>query len=258
VEKKKPNKDWRFPSKELEELLEERNETLVILDQDRKIRVLNKNSYTLLKYKYYHGSRIRFVVVPTEGVSTISLQETEREGNFECTFRGTTVIITDSQIQVAEAILDVQNNGKFDAIYVLWKLKYAERFLNMSFVTAQGNSPFELTREGKMLLPKSIVSLQILEWTERPDGGRVVKVELLRAKHSTVVDRIFMHEVWADGRTTRVVVNDTAVALVGRDETGQCWMHVVPPEFRSRSIASCEIWLSGGEEGKDELIDLLV
>ena len=103
------------------------------------------------------------------------------------------------------------------------------------------------------MLPK-FICLEILEWTERTDGGRVVKVELSREAKSPV-DRIFTHEIQVKKGQTRVAVNEIAVALIGRDETGQCWMHVVPPEYRSRSIDSCEMWLCRGECGKDELID---
>jgi hypothetical protein len=232
------------------ELLEERNSALIIFDDDRKLRVVEKNPYTLLKYKYYQGKKIRFVA---KAAISISLEETDSDGVFECTFNGTTVNIPDSQIQVASAIFDAHERGNLDTIYSLWKLKYAERFLDIK-VVVEGNSPVELTREGKLVLPKSAL-LQILEWVEREDGGRVVKVVLSRALTSTV-DRIFTHEVHVKGRT-KVIVNDTAVALIGRDETNQCWMHVVPPEYRNRSIGSCEMWLSGGEEGKDELMDIL-
>jgi hypothetical protein len=232
------------------ELLEERIHALIVLEDDKRLRVLEKNPYTLLKYKCYRGKKIRFI--SKEG-GPISLEETDRDGVFECSFNGSKVTITDSQIQVASAVFDAHERKSFNAIYSLWKLKYVERFLDITTMT-EANSPVELTREGKLLLPKSVL-LQILEWTQRPDGGRVVKAQLRRGQNSTR-DRIFTHEVQLKGRT-RAVVNDTAVALIGRDETGQCWMHIVPPEYSSRSIDSCEMWLAGGDDEKDELIDVL-
>jgi hypothetical protein len=232
------------------ELLEERNDALILLDETRKLRVVEKNPYTLLKYKYYQGKKIRFL---TRGANPISLVETDTDGVFECTFDGMTLNIADSPIQLASAIIDAHEKGNLDVLYSLWRLKYAERFLDIR-VNVEGNSPVELTRDGKLVLPKSIL-LQILESVERQDGGRVVKV-VLSSGHKSPVERIFTHEVQVKGRT-KVIVNDTAVALIGRDETKQCWMHVVPPEYRDRSIGSCEMWLSGGEEGKDELMDSL-
>ena len=69
-------------------------------------------------------------------------------------------------------------------------------------------------------------------------------------------DRIFTHEVIGKtGRATTIIVSDIAVALLGRDETNQYWMHVVPPEYKDSPIWSCELWLAGGVVGKDELID---
>ena len=232
------------------ELLEERNDALIILDDQKKIRVLEKNPYSLLKNKFYRGKKIRFVA---RCAGTISLQETDVERVFECAFNGSSVTIRDSEIQVAKAIFAAHEKGNLDAIFSLWKLKYAEHFLGIS-VVLEANSPVELTREGKLLLPR-FASLEILEWMERADGGRVVKVELSRGPKS-LVDRIFTHEIEVKSQT-RVTVNETAVALIGRDETGQCWMHVVPPEYRRRSIGSCEMWLCAGEDERDELIDAL-
>jgi len=36
-----------------------------------------------------------------------------------------------------------------------------------------------------------------------------------------------------------------AVALLGRDETGQLWMHFLPPRYYLASIEACERWLFG-------------
>ena len=232
-------------------MLEERNNALILLDNNM-VRVLEKNPYNLLKYKCYHGKKIRFVAAANDH-SKLSLEEDDHEGAFICTFSGITVTIADSQVDVAIAIFEAQKTGTLAAILKLWKLKHVEKFLDINIIL-ESNSQVELTHEGKLLLPK-FVSLEILEWLERSDGGRVVKVELSRGAKSPV-DQIFTHEIQAKGQT-RVMVNETAVALIGRDETGQCWMHVVPPEYRSRSIDSCEMWLCGGECGKDELIDIL-
>lgn len=233
------------------ELLEERDNALIILEDDRKLRVVEKNPYTLLKYTYFQGKRIRFIAA--EGTRTASIQEKETDGVFDCAFNGSSVIIENSKIEVASSILDAQKSGRLDAILSLWKLKHTELFLGI-VIKEEGSSIVELTTQGQLFIPKPVL-LEIVEWIERPDGARVVKVILRREDKLSRVDRIFTHEISSGGRT-RVIVNDIAVALIGRDETGQYWMHVVPPEYRRSPIWSCEMWLSGGEEGKDELIDV--
>lgn len=229
------------------ELLEERPDALIMLEDDHTVHVVQKNPYNLLKYKYFQGRRIRFV---SNNPSFISIEETEIVGEFQCIHNGKAVTIRDSKFKVASAILECQLCGNIDPIHNLWKLEYAKNFLNISIATGS-NFPVELTREGKLLLPESI-PLLVLDWADLPDGGRIVKVQLTR---NTTTDRIFAHEQTFKLRTTRIM-NNVAVALIGRDETGQCWMHVVPPEFRNRSIASCEMWLCGGKDASDELVTL--
>lgn len=233
------------------EVLEERSDVLIISGNDCSVQVLEKNPYTLLKYKYYHGKKIRYV---HGAENDLSIEETDQDGVFLCTFCGITVTIPDSREKTANAIFEAQSTGSVIPLLTLWKLKYVEKFLDISIVL-EANSPVELTREGKLSLPK-FVDLAVLEWLERFDGGRVVKVELSRKAKSSV-DRIFTHEIQTKQGQPVVVVNETAVVLIGRDETEQCWMHAVPPEYRNRSVDSCEMWLSGGEDEKDELIDVL-
>lgn len=231
------------------EVLEERNDVLILLDKDDRVQVLEKNPYNLLKHKYYLGKKIRFV---SNSEDKLSIEETNDDGMFLCTFDGITVSIAD-YVKTAAAILEAQSTGNLLPILSLWKQKHIEKFLEISIVL-DANSTLELAREGKLFLPKH-VGLSILEWQERLDGGRVVKVEFSRGVKSPV-DRIFTHEIRMKKGQTRIAVNETAVSLIGRDETGQLWMHVVPPEYRNRSISSCEMWLCGGEDKKDELVDI--
>jgi hypothetical protein len=233
------------------ELLEERKDNLILLDQG-KVWLVENNPYNLLKYKFFRGKKIRFISKKDE--VTISLHETELDGIFECTLNGLSVVLQNSEVDVASAIFDAQEKDSLNAICFLWRLKHVQNFLALK-VTQSYARAVELTRDGELYLPRS-VQLEISEWVERPDGARVAKIVLHSNKESRT-DRIFAHETSHNGRT-RVIVNDLAVVLIGRDETGQHWMHVVPPEYRNASIDSCEMWLAGGEEGKDEMIDALV
>jgi hypothetical protein len=233
------------------ELLEERKDNLILLGEGR-VWLVENNSYNLLKYKFFRGKKIRFISKKDD--VTISLHETEVDGIFECTLNGLSVTLQNSEIDVASAIFDAQEKASLDAISFLWRLTHVQNFLALKAIQSYARA-VELTRDGELYLPRS-VELEILDWVERPDGARVAKIILHSSKESRA-DRIFSHETSHDGRT-RAITNDLAVVLLGRDETGQHWMHVVPPEYRNASIDSCEMWLAGGEEGKDELIDVLV
>jgi hypothetical protein len=235
------------------ELLEDRRNELIVLTDDRKLFVFGKNSYTILKYKYYLGKKIRFI--GTDPTGTALVQEKE-DGVFACTFNGETLTMPqDSKIPLSNAILESHSSeGRLDAIHSLWKLKYIEQFLGIKI--NEGASRFvELTRQGHLFLPDT-VRLEILDWKERPDKARVAKMIFENKDNSNATkDRIFTHEITNKRGRQTIVVNSIAVALIGCDEVGQFWMHFVPPEYKGNSISMCELWLAGGEYGKDELID---
>ena len=230
------------------ELLEERSNSLILLDDSRKLLVVQKNPYTVLKHKFYCGRRIRFI---SKRLPSLSHHETEEEGVFDSSLDGVSVTIRDSQNEVARAILTSHETRNPDAVISLWKLNYFERFLGIG--VERGSAPAELTRDGRLILPFSTL-LEIHEWVRRPDGGKVVKVVMTRGRSDQ--DRIFTHEVQTNSGP-KVVMNEIAVVLMGRDETRQLWMHVLPPEYRSRSIRSCEMWLVGGDEERDQMMDVL-
>ena len=230
------------------ELLEERRDSLIVLDDAKNLRVVEKNPYTILKYKWFKGGRIRYSQDSDDG--TISVEETE-DRVFKCALNGSAVMIDGLAFEVSSAILLSDERQRFDAIRNLWKSKYTECFLGIRFATVKNRS-IELTRDGQFLLPKS-VALQICDWTSYHDGSRVVKIVLLREPNNSSADRIFTHELQSSPNA-RVVMNSLAVALMGRDEVGQYWMHVLPPEYRNSPMESCEMWLAGGEVEKDELI----
>jgi hypothetical protein len=244
------------------QLLEERDNELILLTDERKLQVVEKNPYSILKYIYYQGKKIRYIATDRRG--TASIQENgETDGIFECTFNASKVTLKDSKIQVAKAILESQASGKLDSIYQFWKINYVEAFLGITIYKG-GTRIVELTPQGRLCIPES-VQLEVLEWIERPDEARVAKLFFKAKKEGNPffssppsrADRIFTHEIREKaGRAPRIIVNDLAVALIGRDETNQYWMHIVPPEYFASPIYSCELWLAGGENGKDELIDI--
>jgi hypothetical protein len=240
------------------QLLEERVNELILLTDERKLLVVEKDPYSILKYIYYQGKKIRYVANDQNGTTSIQ-ENSEIDGVFECIFNGSKVTIRDSKVQVAKTILESQASGKLDAIYAIWKVKYVEAFLGIT-ISNGGSRIVEFTPQGHLSIPESVY-LEILEWMERPDGARVAKIYFRRRKDtppssSPRTDRIFTHEIIGKvGRATRIIVNDIAVALMGRDETSQYWMHIVPPEYMDSPISLCELWLAGGENGKDELIE---
>ena len=142
------------------EILEERDDVLILLTEDKSVRVLEKSPYNLLKYKCYHGRKIRFIVSDAEEKMTI--EETDEDGVFLCTFLGIAVTIADSREKIASAIFEAQSTGNPDTIRSLWKIKHVEEFLAIS-VVLEVNAQVELTREGKLLIPK-FASLEILDF----------------------------------------------------------------------------------------------
>ncbi len=75
--------------------------------------------------------------------------------------------------------------------------------------------------------------MDVLERATYDDGSKVAKLLFTVTEKNDWLYRAFRNHRYA-------------VALMGRDETGQTWLHFTPPEYRDRAIVDCEIWLAGG------------
>jgi hypothetical protein len=215
--------------------LEERAETLVLLDDANAVQVLTKDPYTEVKYKMFAGKKIRYVAM--DGSRTVRIEEEDEGGTgFLCEVDGREVHIND-MVSMARAISEHATNGNIGPLLRLLNWYAFLQDLGLS-VNSQSNR-LELTREGILHIPSS-VSPEVLERVTYHDGSRVAKLLFtLKERNSWLYGMFRNHEY--------------AIALVGIDETGQFWMHFTPPVYRDRAIVECEVWLAGGAAG-DNLV----
>jgi hypothetical protein len=140
-------------------------------------------------------------------------------------------------VSMARAISEHATNGNIGSVVRL--LNWYAFLQELGLTVGSNSTRLDLAREGVLHVPNA-VSAEVLERVTYHDGSRVAKLLF------TLKDR----NHWLYGMFRN---HEYAVALVGRDETGQTWMHYLPPVYRDRAIIECEIWLAGGLGG-DSLI----
>jgi hypothetical protein len=204
------------------QLLEERKDLLILLDRG-KVEVVPKSPYTLLKHKFFGGVTIRY------NTGQLELQEVENGFKFSLSDR---IAFIPDRDRAAEAILAHRETGDEEKLLSLWRLHYALSLLQVSVI--EGHR-VDLGADGKLWLPRG-VEVSVAEWLRYHDGSLVAKF-LFEQTEGRAMFRGSTH----------------AVALGGRDETGQVWLHFLHPDYASRSIAECELWLAGAQPG-DEII----
>ena len=214
--------------------LEERAETIVLLDDSNAVTVLARDPYTEVKYKMFAGKRIRYVAVDRGRVAKIEEDEGGKE--FLCQFDNKEAHVND-MVSMAKAIIEHATNGNGSTLFHL--LEWHSMLQELGLSISVDSNRLELTRERVLHLPRA-VSAEVLERTTYHDGSRVAKLLLtLKDRNNWLYNMFRNHEF--------------AVALIGVDETGQTWMHFAPPNYRERPIAECEVWLAGGVTG-DNLV----
>ncbi len=206
--------------------LEERAESLVFLD-DSTVKVVKKDPYNVVKYKMFNGLTIRYVA--KRGIDTLRVEE-ERGGDaFLCELNGRVVRICDVT-SVSQAIIEQAATGSIDPLLRLWQW---HALLEELELTVQPNSGMiNVTREGVVSIP-SAVRVDVLERSSYRDGSKFAKILFTATGKNDWLYRAFRNHRYA-------------VALIGRDETAQVWMHYTPPEYKDRGLIDCEIWLAGG------------
>jgi hypothetical protein len=209
--------------------LEERAESLVILDES-EVRMVRKDPYNLVKYKMFNGLRIRYLA--TSGKSALRVEEEDGGRAFLLELDGHRVRVDDTA-SVAKAIIEHATMGSADPLFRLWRWHAFVEELGLTVRPTSG--VIDITREGVLSI-LSTVRVDVIEHVAYHDGSKLGKLVFAATERNDWLYRAFRNHSYA-------------VALVGRDETGQVWMHYIPPEYRDRTILDCEIWLAGGEEG---------
>ena len=134
---------------------------------------------------------------------------------------------------MSQAIIEQAATGSIEPLLRLWQW---HALLEELELTVQPNSgTINLSREGVLSIPAA-VRVDVLERGAYPDGSKVAKILFTATGKNDWLYRAFRNHSYA-------------VALIGRDETAQVWMHYTPPEYRDRALIDCEIWLAGGGLG---------
>lgn len=134
---------------------------------------------------------------------------------------------------VSQAIIEQAATGSIDPLLRLWQW---HALLEELELTVQPNSGMiNVTREGVLSIPAG-VRVDVLERSTYGDGSKVAKILFTATGKNEWLFRAFRNHSYA-------------VALIGRDETTQVWLHYAPPEYRDRPLVDCEIWLAGGGLG---------
>ncbi len=209
--------------------LEERAESLILLD-DSIVRVVKKDFYSVVKYKMFSGLTIRYIA--RSGDHTIKVEEEDGGTAFMCELDGRCVRIGDV-VSVPQAIIEHAAIGSIDSLLRLWRW---HAFLeDLRLVVHPNSGAINLSREGVFSIP-SAVRMDVLERGRYHDGSNVAKLLFTIVEKNDWLYRAFRNHSYA-------------VALLGRDEIGQTWLHFTPPEYRDRTLNECEIWLAGGGAG---------
>jgi hypothetical protein len=209
--------------------LEERAESLVFLD-DSAVRIVKKDPYNVVKYKMFNGLTIRYVA--RNGTDTLKVEEEQDGSAFLCDLNGRMVRVCDVT-SVSQAIIEQAATGSIESLLRLWQW---HALLEELELTVQPNSGMiNVTREGVLSIPAA-VRVDVLERSTYRDGSRVAKLLFTATGKNDWLYRAFRN-------------HNYAVALIGRDETAQVWLHYAPPDYRDRALVDCEIWLAGGGHG---------
>jgi len=227
-------------------LLEERGNTLLLINDEGQVELVKSDPCTLLRCKYFQGKRIRLPMV--DGKNTGSIEEMEcdykddnqeTKRNFLCTLNGQTLEIDDS-CTISEAARSYVEKGSMAQYVSIFRFYMILKMLDIKVQHALDSRAMQLDRDGTLHIPPDVTffftELQICR------NGSTVAKAVFRKNPSPNNDS---YGVFRESRT--------GVALIGIDEARQHWMHFLPPAYETKSLQECELWLVGGKEG-DEIV----
>jgi len=217
-------------------VLETTDTCIVVQDENGDVDLIPMTRYNQVKYASFGGRDIRWSAVANG--HCLSAEETA-EG-FRCKV-DEEVAMTDQKEEVAEAIHEYHADGRVSKFEYVWNLS---RMLNFLSLSKRAGWEVNVRRnENALELPRAVRALP-QEMATYTDGSRVAKVLFVKDEKDTRQYGVFPELV------------PVALALVGRDETRQVWMHCLPPSYQSRSMAECELWLLGVDEDERRAVVL--
>jgi hypothetical protein len=225
-------------------LLEERGNTLLLINDDGQVELVKSDPCTLLRYKYFEGKRVRLPMVDGENTGIIEEMECDNDDEksnqkFLCALNGQILEIDDS-CSISEAARSYIETGSMKQYVSIFQFYMILQMLNIKVQHAMDSRAMQLDRDGTLHIP-SDVTFSFTELQIYRDGSTVAKAVFRKNPSAN-------HDSYGVFRESR-----TGVALIGLDEAGQHWMHFLPPAYEKKSLQECELWLVGGKEG-DEII----
>jgi hypothetical protein len=227
-------------------LLEERGNTLLLINDDGQVELAKSDPCTLLRCKFFEGKRIRLPMVDGENTGSIEEMECDDKDDdevanqkFLCALNGEILEIDDSCV-ISEAARSYIETGSMAQYVSIFQFYMTLQMLNIKVQHAMDLRAMQLDRDGTLRIPPDVTffftELQIYR-----NGSTVAKAVFRKNPSAN-------HDSYGVFRESR-----TGVALIGLDEAGQHWMHFLPPAYETKSLQECELWLVGGKEG-DEIV----
>jgi len=226
-------------------LLEERGNTLLLINDDGQVELVKSDPCTLLRCKYFEGKRIRLPMVDGENTGSIEEMECddkddeETNQKFLCTLNGQTLEIDDA-CSISEAARSYIETGSMVQYVSIFQFYMILQMLNIKVQHAMDSRAMQLDRDGTLHIPPD-VTFSFTELQIYGDSSTVAKAVFRKNPSAN-------HDSYGVFRESR-----TGVALIGLDEARQHWMHFLPPAYETKSLQECELWLVGGKEG-DEIV----
>jgi len=225
-------------------LLEERGNTLLLINDDGQVELVKSDPCTLLRCKYFQGKRVRLPMVDGENTAIIEEMECDNDDEetnqkFLCTLNGQIVEIDDA-CTVSEAARSYIEKGSMAQYVSIFRFYMTLKMLDIKVQHTMDSRAMQLDRDGTLHIPPD-VTFSFTELQIYRDGSAVAKAVFRKNPSAN-------HDSYGVFRESR-----TGVALIGLDEARQHWMHFLPPAYETRSLQECELWLVGGKEG-DEIV----
>jgi hypothetical protein len=227
-------------------LLEERGNTLLLINDDGQVELVKSDPCTLLRCKYFEGKGIRLPMVDGENTGSIEEMECddkdydeETNQKFLCALNGQTLEIDDAYA-ISEAARSYIETGSMSQYLSIFQFYMILKMLDIKVQHTMDSRAMQLDRDGTLHIPPD-VTFSFTELQICRDGSTVAKAVFKKNPSAN-------HDSYGVFRESR-----TGVALIGLDEAGQHWMHFLPPAYETRSLQECELWLVGGKEG-DEIV----
>lgn len=216
-------------------VLEKNKNSMLLLLDDGTADLVPLTSYTRLRYEELDGKPISYRA--TDGSHEIAVEE-RNDGTFLCYLDGNSLTMQAPTAAnadfLATALLAQRQTGSIESYVQLWKLLKLLDVLSLSLIVQPSWYPIAI-QEGKFFQLPSTFGVQSVELSETP---------------KEVMAKV-VFKVSGEGDDSE---EHLRVAILGRDESKKHWMHFAPPDYASRTVEECDLWLYGVDAGQKAVI----